>query len=167
MDVAKNYVEFAETKRNYCSSMNRCEDCAIQYDCMSCDGVFVRKSEADLNYLIAKMRLAKLKDDLAVYSTHEDEPTEREKLLDEAKRCVLGERNAAYGTPTPCHQLIAKLWSDYLDTDIRAEMVADMMILLKLARERNGNPKRDNYVDIAGYAACASEIIEDLDLYNT
>jgi hypothetical protein len=32
-----------------------------------------------------------------------------------------------------------------------------MMILLKVAREKAGH-KTDNFVDIAGYAACAEEV---------
>ena len=35
--------------------------------------------------------------------------------------------------------------------------VAMMMILLKVARDVSGESKRDNLIDIAGYAACAEE----------
>lgn len=42
--------------------------------------------------------------------------------------------------------------------DIQNERdVAMMMILLKVARDVSGESKRDNLVDIAGYAACAAE----------
>jgi len=36
-------------------------------------------------------------------------------------------------------------------------VVAMMMVLFKVAREVTGRGKRDNLVDIAGYAACAVE----------
>lgn len=39
---------------------------------------------------------------------------------------------------------------------LEAEDVAIMMILLKIARIQTGTFKPDNYIDIAGYAACAA-----------
>ena len=41
---------------------------------------------------------------------------------------------------------------------LEAEDVAIMMILLKIARIQTGTFKPDNYIDIAGYAACAAEV---------
>ena len=41
---------------------------------------------------------------------------------------------------------------------MEAEDVAIMMILLKIARIQTGTFKPDNYIDIAGYAACAAEV---------
>ena len=35
--------------------------------------------------------------------------------------------------------------------------VAAMMIMLKVARVRNGKAKDDSWVDMAGYAACGAE----------
>ena len=55
--------------------------------------------------------------------------------------------------------IIAGLWSEYLgDVMLEAEDVAIMMILLKIARMQTGKFKPDNYIDIAGYAACAAEV---------
>lgn len=34
-----------------------------------------------------------------------------------------------------------------------------MMILLKTARIAGGSEKADNFIDIAGYAACAGELV--------
>lgn len=42
-----------------------------------------------------------------------------------------------------------------------ASDVANMMILLKIARGANGKPKEDNWIDIAGYAACGGELQGD------
>ena len=62
---------------------------------------------------------------------------------------------------------IAKLWSQYLTArvggnqtiiNIMPDDVAAMMILLKVSRIASGNGKNDNWVDIAGYAACGGEL---------
>lgn len=84
------------------------------------------------------------------------EKTNREKLLDEAKRVVCGDRDRQYGKPEYNFEKIAKLWSYYLTYPISKGDVAMMMILLKVAREGEKH-KHDNLVDIAGYAACAAE----------
>lgn len=83
----------------------------------------------------------------------------REQTLDEAKKCVMGDREQDYGTPESNFATIAKLWSDYLDMNISAQQVADMMILMKISRIKNGGGTGDSYVDIAGYAACGNEIL--------
>lgn len=85
------------------------------------------------------------------------EKTNREKLLEEAKRIVCGDRDQQYGKPEDSFCIIAKLWSDYIMRYLDERDVAMMMILLKVARDVSGESKRDNLVDIAGYAACAAE----------
>jgi hypothetical protein len=84
------------------------------------------------------------------------EVTNREKLLDEAKRIVCGDRDRQYGHPEDAFRVIAEMWTSYLGTEITAADVCDMMILLKVARN-SFHQKHDNLVDIAGYAACAAE----------
>ena len=83
----------------------------------------------------------------------------REQTLDTAKKCVMGDREQDYGTPESNFATIASFWSDYLDMDISAQQVADMMILMKISRIKNGGGTGDRYVDIAGYAACGNEIL--------
>lgn len=80
----------------------------------------------------------------------------REEVLDEAKRIVNGDRNKDYGEPEDAFDDIASLWSAYLERDLNGKDVAAMMILLKVARVKHGD-KDDNWVDIAGYAACGAE----------
>lgn len=41
----------------------------------------------------------------------------REKTLDAAKKCVMGDREQDYGTPESNFATIASFWSDYLDMD--------------------------------------------------
>ena len=84
----------------------------------------------------------------------------RTEILSKAEKCVCGQREEDYGSPENNFSLIARLWREYLDTDmpITAHDVAIMMALLKVARIASGQTKEDNYVDLAGYAACAGEI---------
>lgn len=83
----------------------------------------------------------------------------RKEVLDTAIKTVCEDRQNSYGTPEDNFAIIAGLWSGYLgDVILEAEDVAIMMILLKIARIQTGTFKPDNYIDIAGYAACAAEI---------
>lgn len=88
----------------------------------------------------------------------------RTEILDAAKACVCGQREEDYGTPEDNFGLIAELWGVYLrkkgcvSTYILPEDVAAMMALLKIARIAAGSAKADNWVDLAGYAACGGEI---------
>lgn len=91
-----------------------------------------------------------------------EEMTQRGQILEEANKIVNGARNEAYGKPEDNFNLIADFWSQYLNKEVTAHDVAIMMILLKIARTKTGKGSLDNYVDIAGYAACAGEIYKDL-----
>lgn len=82
----------------------------------------------------------------------------RTEILKKANECVCGDREQDYGSPESNFQLIADLWSTYLDTDISAVDVAMMMAMLKIARIKSGRLHEDNFVDGAGYFACAGEI---------
>ena len=84
----------------------------------------------------------------------------RKEILTEAERCVCTDRQGQYGSPENSFRLIADLWNAYLvDTivPIKPRDVAAMLALLKIARIRNG-VKDDNWIDLAGYAACGGEI---------
>lgn len=83
---------------------------------------------------------------------------DRKKILEEAIHTVCVDRDRQYGDAEDNFALIGRLWSEYLDIDVRAKDVAAMMILLKVARIKTGAFKFDNYVDIAGYAACGGAI---------
>lgn len=85
----------------------------------------------------------------------------REECLNQAKACVCQDRESQYGSPEDNFGTIAKLWSTYKGIEFSSVDVATMMILLKVARVKNGNFKEDNFVDIAGYSACACECGED------
>lgn len=76
-------------------------------------------------------------------------------ILEEALSVTKGDRQADYGDMTASFTRIASLWSAYKGVEFTAKDVASMMILLKVSRSVTGN-KRDNWVDIAGYARCGS-----------
>lgn len=80
-----------------------------------------------------------------------------ESILDEAKRITRGDRNYDYGHPAVEHDRIAAYWTTYLNRVVRGEDVAMMMVLLKVAR-MGERYKRDNLVDMAGYADCYQRI---------
>ncbi len=82
----------------------------------------------------------------------------RTEILNHANQIINGERQEAYGAPEDNFEKIAAMWSIYLDADITPKDVAAMMILLKTARVASGQNVTDNWVDIAGYAACGGEI---------
>lgn len=92
---------------------------------------------------------------------------ERAEILEQARKCVCGDREQDYGSPEDSFQLIADLWVPYLkkkcvsrgaDVSIAPEDVAVLLALLKVARIGTGNGKSDNWVDLAGYAACGGEL---------
>ena len=87
-------------------------------------------------------------------------------VLMDAHRVINGERQQQYGSPEDSHTVIAEMWSGYLQARQSAghgaalapSDVAHMMVLFKIARQLNGAGKRDNYVDAAGYIACAADM---------
>ena len=82
----------------------------------------------------------------------------RREILNAAEKCVCGDREQDYGSPENNFARIAGFWSAYLGADISAKDVAAMLALLKIARIASGHAKEDNWVDLAGYAACGGEI---------
>ena len=87
----------------------------------------------------------------------------RKEILETAMKCVLGGREQDYGTPENNFRTVANMWSDYLSAkkepmDIEPKDVAAMLALLKIARISTGKIKEDNWVDLAGYAACGGEL---------
>lgn len=92
----------------------------------------------------------------------------RAEILDSAKEIVTKDREEQYGAPEDNFATIAEFWTTYVktkcvspgtDVNISPADVGVMMILLKTARIAGGSEKADNYIDIAGYAACAGELV--------
>ena len=72
-----------------------------------------------------------------------------------------GKRQHEYGNKKENHENIARLWSAYLDHYISPHDVAILMVLLKVARAKFGNPSSDTYIDMVGYSAIAGELINE------
>jgi len=87
----------------------------------------------------------------------------RESVLDVAQRITSGARHSDYGPPSEDFARTAALWTAILERRLRdGEAVTAMdvplcMIALKLARQVHRH-KRDNLVDIAGYARTAAMV---------
>lgn len=102
----------------------------------------------------------------AVELTREKEgakkPADRRRdILADAAACVCTDRNLMYGEAENNFDVIARFWETYLGMPVSRQMVADMMILFKVARAATAEKdSRDTYVDIAGYAACAGGMLE-------
>lgn len=74
-------------------------------------------------------------------------------LLHDTADLIDGEKAKAYGEPDDSFNDIAGYWSRYLGTNISAFDVGIMMILMKVSRGGRTRFKKDNLVDICGYAA--------------
>lgn len=82
----------------------------------------------------------------------------RAEILDAARQAVTVDRAATHGAAEDTFAAIARLWSARLGRKLTPEQVAIMLIDLKTARAW-GNPGHgDNWIDIAGYAACGGEL---------
>lgn len=79
-------------------------------------------------------------------------------ICEEALKTINGERQDQYGDPEDTFKKIADLWTAYLGIEVTPTMTADMMCLLKIAREFCGKGKRDNAVDLIGYAALGARM---------
>lgn len=76
-----------------------------------------------------------------------------------------GHRQEDYGSPENNFGLVAAFWNAYLRPCMRPNIigidskdVAAMLGLLKIARIATGHGKADNWIDLAGYAACGGEL---------
>jgi len=77
-----------------------------------------------------------------------------EDILTEAYKLTTGDRNHDYGDCHPDFAKIADLWQSLFGWEVSSVDVARAMICVKLSRSTH-SAKRDNWVDIAGYARCA------------
>lgn len=90
--------------------------------------------------------------------TAKEHPLTKQDILNIAGNIIAGNRKECYGEAENSFNTIAKMWSAYLNYNVTSEDVANMMILLKVARNASGKYKTDNWIDICGYAALGGEI---------
>lgn len=86
-------------------------------------------------------------------------PPSRPSIAEEAHAIVHGGRMDLYGHPYDNDTRIAMLWSSLFGWDVRPTDVWQAMTCVKLSRERT-MPKRDNRVDVAGYALTGDLVTE-------
>ena len=86
-------------------------------------------------------------------------------ILEEANGLVHGDRGEAYGHPHTDYDCTATIWRSLIkrrygvDVPLTPDFACLLMMAVKLSREA-GKPKRDNLVDAAGYAECASMCLD-------
>ena len=86
----------------------------------------------------------------------------RHDILKKSDEIVNGNREQDYGSPENNFKTIAILWNGYIKAIKRDHLephdVAALLSLLKMARIASGHAKEDNWIDLAGYAACGGEL---------
>lgn len=95
-------------------------------------------------------------------------PMKAENIAAQAANLVGGDRARSHGNIAEGFGKCADLWNAYLSirndpkTPLGGVDYANMMILLKIGRTQSGGDHNvDNFIDMAGYAACGGEIAED------
>lgn len=94
----------------------------------------------------------------------------RSAILEQASKCVNGPRDQQYGSPEDNFSRIADLWNAYLRSNgmiqpgcpgclgLHPHEVAALLALVKIARSIESPEHLDNWIDLAGYAACGGEV---------
>ena len=85
----------------------------------------------------------------------------RQNVIRQVEKAVMSDRNQDYAPPEQNFQRIADLWNVYLEgkTEVTPYDTAMLMVLVKVARSMASPHLIDHLVDIAGYAACAGDVM--------
>ena len=89
----------------------------------------------------------------------------RSEFLDQVKEIVCCSRQDQHGNPENTFERIGELWTGYMRARwgavaiVAPTDVANMMVLFKVARAIGNPGNLENYLDMAGYAANAAEIV--------
>ncbi len=85
-------------------------------------------------------------------------------ILEEAEKLINGDRQQSYGHPYDDYQVTAAMWRAMMirrygiDVPLTPDFACLMMAAMKISREA-GQHKRDNLVDMAGYAGCVEKCL--------
>ena len=85
----------------------------------------------------------------------------KEEILNQAVTIIKGDRNLRYGDPKINYKRIIEGWQLILGTEITEGQYGMMMIWMKIARLMEDETHMDSWIDIAGYAACTGEVVDD------
>lgn len=91
----------------------------------------------------------------------------RAQFLDEVEKLVCKDRNVTHGDAEDNFRVIAQLWNVYIKNspgdnchDLNNKDVAIMMCLFKISRLMTNVNNLENWLDLAGYAACGGGIVK-------
>ena len=92
----------------------------------------------------------------------------RAPFLDAVEKLVCKDRNVTHGDAEDNFRVIADLWNVYLRNskgadntdDLNNKDVAIMMCLFKISRLMTNVNNMENWLDLAGYAACGGGIVK-------
>lgn len=82
----------------------------------------------------------------------------RAAILDQARQAVTRDRAATHGEIEASFGQIAAIWSVRLGVPVSPVQVAILLVDLKTVRAWGNPGHADNWIDIAGYAACGGEL---------
>jgi hypothetical protein len=87
----------------------------------------------------------------------------RQEVIELVTQAVMSDRNQDYAPPEQNFQRIADLWNVYLEgrSEVTPYDTSIMMVLVKVARMMQSPHLVDHLVDVAGYAACAADVLPD------
>ena len=131
----------------------------------SCDGCYFNGKvcqEATILKIIGNCGcIAPRKDKINIIFKEVTDMNEENKqsILDEAKAIVEGSRQSDYGDPVESFERIAKTASMITGKDLSPKECCAVLMAVKLVRESFAH-KRDNLVDLCGYAHIMNEIME-------
>ena len=88
----------------------------------------------------------------------------RAQFLQEVEKLVCADRNVTHGDAEDNFRVIAQLWNVYIHNSKGEELnnkdVAIMMCLFKVSRLMSNVDNLENWLDLAGYAACGGGIVK-------
>ena len=82
----------------------------------------------------------------------------RTDILDAARQCVTVDRAATHGSAEDTFARIASVWSARLGVTLTGWQVCILLADLKTCRAWGNPGHADNWIDLAGYAACGGEL---------
>ena len=84
----------------------------------------------------------------------------RSKILAKAEQAVTVDRAATHGDVENNFEILAAIWSVRLGVSITPAQATIMLIDLKTVRAWGNSTHADNWIDMAGYAACGGDMAD-------